>query len=83
LKVLGAVNFRGSVNFELFLALLCHFAWFCLFSWHLLACAVFLLLEDLLELFWLFGSSICASWGLGFKLQTLRFCCQWTHQGED
>jgi hypothetical protein len=83
LKVLGAVNFRGGVNFELFLALLCHFARLCLFSWHLLACAVFLLLEDLLELFLLFGSSTYASWGLGFKLQTLCFCCQWTHQGGD
>jgi hypothetical protein len=32
---------------------------------------------------WLFGSSSCASWGLGFELQTLCFCCQWTHQGGD
>jgi hypothetical protein len=30
-----------------------------------------------------FGSSSCASWGLGFELQTLCFCCQWTHQGGD
>jgi hypothetical protein len=32
---------------------------------------------------WLFGSSSCASWGLGFELQTFFFCCQWTHQGGD
>jgi hypothetical protein len=30
---------------------------------------------------WLFGSSSCASWGFGFELQTLCFCCQWIHQG--
>jgi hypothetical protein len=32
---------------------------------------------------WLFGSSSSASWGLGFELQTLCFCYQWTHQGGD
>jgi hypothetical protein len=32
---------------------------------------------------WLFGSSSYASWDLGFELQTLCFCCQWTHQGGD
>jgi hypothetical protein len=57
------VDFRGSVDFELlpwlelFLALSCHFAWFCHFSCLLLAFAVVLLLDDLLELFlpfWVF-----------------------------
>jgi hypothetical protein len=43
--------------FEFFLALLCHFAWLCRFSCRLLAFVVFLLLDDLLELFldfWVF-----------------------------
>jgi hypothetical protein len=57
------IDFRGSVDFELlhwfdlFLALLCHFAWLCHFSCRLLAFAVFLLLDDPLELFlafWVF-----------------------------
>jgi hypothetical protein len=57
------VDFRGSVDFELFpwlelfLALSCHFAWFCHFSCLLLAFAVVLLLDDLLQLFlafWVF-----------------------------
>jgi hypothetical protein len=26
---------------------------------------------------WFFWSSSCASWGLGFELQTLCFCYQW------
>jgi hypothetical protein len=49
--MLEGVDFRGSVNFELFLALLCHFAWLCRFSCRLLAFMVFVLLDDLLELF--------------------------------
>jgi hypothetical protein len=40
-----------SCSSELFLALLYHFAWFCRFSCLLLSFAVFLLLDDLLELF--------------------------------
>jgi hypothetical protein len=55
---------------------------FAAFRAFLLAFAVFLLLDDLLELFSAFWSSSCASWGLGFELQTLCFCCQWTHKGE-
>jgi hypothetical protein len=43
--------------------------------------AVFLLLNDLLELFFGFWSSTCASGGLGFEIQP--FCCQCTHQGGD
>jgi hypothetical protein len=72
-----------SCSSELFLALSCHFALLCRFSCLLLAFAVFPLLDDLLELFWLFGSSSCASWDLEFEHQTLCFCCQWTHQGGD
>jgi hypothetical protein len=72
-----------SCSFELFFALLCHFAWLYRFSYLLLAFTVFLLLDDLLELFLALGSSNCASWDLGFELQTLCFCCQWTHQGGD
>jgi hypothetical protein len=68
--------FSFSCSSELFLALLCHFAWLCRFSCRLLAFTVFLLLDDLLELFWLFGSSSYASWGLGLELQTLCFCYQ-------
>jgi hypothetical protein len=46
-----------SCSSEVFLALLCHFAWLCLFWWRLLTFVVFLLLDDLLELFltfWVF-----------------------------
>jgi hypothetical protein len=50
-----------SCSSELFLALLYHFAWLCHFSCPLLDFAVFLLLDDLLEFFWLFVSSSCAS----------------------
>jgi hypothetical protein len=43
-----------SCSSELFLALSYHFAWLCRFSFLLLAFAVFLLLDDLLELFLVF-----------------------------
>jgi hypothetical protein len=43
------LNFSSSS--ELFLALSCYFAWLCRFSGLLLAFAVFLLLDDLPELF--------------------------------
>jgi hypothetical protein len=56
---------RGSVDFELFLL----FSWICRFSCRLLAFAIFLLLDDLFELFVDFWSSSCASRGLGFELQ--------------
>jgi hypothetical protein len=87
--MLGKVDFRGSVDFELlpwfelFLSLLCYFAWLRRFSGLLLAFAVFLLLDDLPELFLAFWSSSCASWDIRFELQTLCFCYQWTHQGGD
>jgi transposase InsO family protein len=41
-------------DFELFLALICHFTWFCCFSCLSLAFVVFLLLDNLLELFLVF-----------------------------
>jgi hypothetical protein len=62
-------NVRGNVGFELLcilniclefglsLALVCHFAWLCRFSCRLLTFVVFLLLDDILELFltfWVF-----------------------------
>jgi hypothetical protein len=42
------------------------FLWFCLFSCLLLVFMVFLLLDDLFELFVGFWSSSCASWSIGF-----------------
>jgi hypothetical protein len=59
-------------DFELFLVLLFHFAWlvaFCAF----VDFAVFLLLDDLLELSLAFWSFSYTSWGFGFELQTLYF----------
>jgi hypothetical protein len=50
-SVRGSVDFELFCSSELFLALLCYFAWLCRFSCHLLAFTVFLLLDDLLELF--------------------------------
>jgi hypothetical protein len=57
-----------SYSSELLLAPSYHFAWFYRFSCLLLAFVIFLLLDDLLEIFVDFWSSTCASWGLGFKL---------------
>jgi hypothetical protein len=68
--VLGGVCFRGSFEFELFIA----FSLVCRFSCHLLVLQSFLILHDLLELFFEFWSSTCASCGLGFKIQTLCLC---------
>jgi hypothetical protein len=45
----------------------------CRFSYHLLVLRFFLL-DDLLELFFGFWSSSCASYGLGFKIQTFCLC---------
>jgi hypothetical protein len=44
------------------------------FSCHLLVLRLFLLLDDLLEVFFDFWSSSCTSCGLGFKIQTLCLC---------
>jgi hypothetical protein len=46
----------------------------CRFSYHLLVLWFFLLLDDLLELFFSFRTSSCASCGLGFEIQTLCLC---------
>jgi hypothetical protein len=70
---------RGSTDFELFLL----FSWSCHFLCILLVLWLLLLLDGLLELFVGCWSSSCVSWGPGFKIQTLCFCCQWTHQGGD
>jgi hypothetical protein len=45
------LSWSFSSSSEPFLALSCHFAWLCRFLCLLLAFAVFLLLDDLLELF--------------------------------
>jgi hypothetical protein len=45
-----ALSLRFSCSSELFLTLICHFAWLYHFSCLVLAFAVFLLLDDLLEL---------------------------------
>jgi hypothetical protein len=71
--------FRGSTDFELFLL----FSWSCRFLCQLLILRLLLLLDGLLKLLVGYLSSNCASWGLGFEIQTLRFYCQWTHQGGD
>jgi hypothetical protein len=63
----GVLILSFCFGFELFLL----FSWFCLFSCLLLAFAVFLLLDDLLELSVGFWSSSCASCGFEFKPQTL------------
>jgi hypothetical protein len=66
--VLWGVDFMGSVDFELFLALPCHFAWFTAFlafCW-LLRFSFFYMTFLSFSLF--FGSSSCASWDLGFEL---------------
>jgi hypothetical protein len=47
------------------------FLFICRFSYHLLVLWFFLLLDDLLELFFNFWSSSYASCGLGFKIQIL------------
>jgi hypothetical protein len=68
--VLGGVCFRGSFVFELFFA----FSLVCYVSCHLLVLPFFLLLDDLLEVFFGLWSSSCASCGLGFEIQTLCLC---------
>jgi hypothetical protein len=45
----------------------------CRFSFLLLALQFFLLLDGLFELLFGFWFSSCASWGLGFEIQTLCF----------
>jgi hypothetical protein len=68
--VLGGVYFKGvlSLSFSLPFLLVCRF------SYHLLILQFFLLLDDILELFFGFWSPSYASCGLGFKIQTLCLC---------
>jgi hypothetical protein len=70
LRVLGGYCFRGSFKFELFFV----FSLVCRFSCHLLVLRSFLLLDDLLKLFFCFWSSTYDSCGLGFEIQTLCLC---------
>jgi hypothetical protein len=72
MRVLWGVCFRESFEFEF--KLFSAFPLVCRFSCHLLVLRFFLLLDDLLELFFGFRSSSCASFGLGFKIQTLCIC---------
>jgi hypothetical protein len=60
---------RRSADFEFVLL----FSWFCHFSCLLLVLWLLLLLDDPLKLFVGFWSSSCASWGLGFEIQTFYF----------
>jgi hypothetical protein len=50
------------------------FSLICRFFYHLLVLRGFLFLDDLLELFFGFWSSSCASYGLEFEIQTLCLC---------
>jgi hypothetical protein len=63
----GVLILSFCFGFELFLL----FSWFCRFPCLLLAFAVLLLLDDILEFFLTFWSSSNASCGLGFELKTL------------
>jgi hypothetical protein len=67
-------SFVSFCDFQLFLALLCHFSLVYHFSCHLLALWFFLLLVDLLELFFGFWSSSCASRVLDSKFKLCAFC---------
>jgi hypothetical protein len=68
--VLGGDCFKGSFEFELFFA----FSLVCRISCHLLVLRFFLLLDDLLELFFDFWFSSCVSCDLEFEIQTLCLC---------
>jgi hypothetical protein len=68
--MLGGVCFRGSFAFEVLFA----FSLVCRFSYYLLVLQFFLPLNGLLELFFGLWSSSCASFGIGFEIQTLCLC---------
>jgi hypothetical protein len=57
-----------SLSFSLLFIWFATFLTICWFLWF------FLLLDDLLEFFFGFWSSSCASCGVGFKIQTLCLC---------
>jgi hypothetical protein len=79
LRVLGGVDLGGVFEFcDLFMFLSFYWLLFTILVWFavfvpLLVLWHFLLLDDLLKIFLGFWPSSCASWGLGFKLQTLCF----------
>jgi hypothetical protein len=85
--VLGGVDSGGVCEFfcvfELFLTLICHFGLICCFLCLLLVLQFCLLLDDLLELFWLFGLLAMLHVALNLKFKLCVFCYQWTHQGGD
>jgi O-antigen ligase len=60
--------------FELFLALICHFGSVCRFSCLLLILRLFLLLDDLFELFLTFGLLVVLSGVLDSKFKLYAFC---------
>jgi hypothetical protein len=67
----GVLILSFCVDLELFLALSCHFDWLCRFLCRLLAFAIFLLLDDFLELFFNFLGLLAVLHGvldLNFKL---------------
>jgi hypothetical protein len=75
IKSVGESEFQGECLFFSFsLLFFYHFAWLYRFSCLLLAFTVFLLLDDLFELF--VGFLVLDS---NFKLCV--FYCQWTHKG--
>jgi hypothetical protein len=55
----------------------------CRFLCHLLSLLPFLLLDDLLEIFFGFWSSSCASWVMDLKFKLCAFYCQCNHQEGD
>jgi hypothetical protein len=69
LRVLGEFV-SESFEFELSFA----FPWFIAFCAICDFCGVFILLDDLLESFFAFWSSSCASYSLEFEIQTLCLC---------
>jgi hypothetical protein len=67
---LGEFVSRGVLSLSFSFLLL----WFAAFRAMCGFAAFFLLLDDHLELFFGFWSSSCASYGIGFKVQTLCIC---------
>jgi hypothetical protein len=81
MRVLGGVCFRESFEFEF--KLFSAFSLVCRFSCHLLVLRFFLLLDDLLELFFGFWSCSYVSCVLDSKFKLCAFCCKCTNQGRD
>jgi hypothetical protein len=75
LRVLGGVDFRGSIEFSGFKLFLL-FSWFCHFSCLLLAFAVFLVLDDLLSFLLAFGLLAVPHGILDSNFKLCAFCCQ-------